>query len=172
MNSVPDEVCMETYVRGATFDAIRKGSEAVNRAVYGASQMIGTEVTVEDMLGFLPLQESEDINDVMDEVAKEVLGENALIHGVPAVGSSDIGDVSCVIPAVQPSIGGFSGKIHSKEFLVTSPEVAYIGAAKILAATVVELLANDAKKAQKVIEDFKPLFTQDAYVAYLKRGQM
>lgn len=172
VNSVPDEVCIETYVRGATFDAIRKGSDAVNRAVQGASQMIGATVTIEDMLGFLPLQESEAINDVMDKVAKEVLGDDALIPGVPAVGSSDIGDVSCVIPTVQPSIGGFSGTIHSKEFLVTNPEVAYIGAAKILAATAVDLLKDGAKAARKVIDDYQPLFTQDEYLAYLKRGEI
>ena len=170
VNSVPDEVCIETYVRGATFDAIRKGSDAVNRAVQGASQMIGTDVTIEDMLGFLPLRESEDINDVMDLVAKEVLGESALVHNVPAVGSSDIGDVSCVIPTVQPSIGGFSGTIHAKNFLATDSDVAYIGATKILAATAVDLLENNAQKAKNVIENFKPLFTQDEYLAYLKRG--
>ncbi len=172
VNSVPDEVCIETYVRGATFDAIRKGSDAVNRAVYGAAQMIGAKATIEDMLGFLPLRESEDINDVMDEVAKEVLGEDCLEWNVPAVGSSDIGDVSCVLPTVQPSIGGFSGTIHSKEFLVTDPDVAYIGASKILAATAVDLLKDDAKAAKKVMENFKPLFTQDEYLEYLKRGEI
>ena len=172
VNSVPDEVCIETYVRGAAFDAIRKGSEAVNRAVEGASQMIGTTVTIDDMLGFLPLQESEDINDVMDVIATDVLGENAVIHGVPAVGSSDIGDVSCVIPTVQPSIGGFFGTIHSKDFLVSNPDVAYLGAAKILAATASELLFDDAKKAKQVIKNFKPLFTQDEYISYLKKGNI
>ncbi len=172
VNSVPDEVCIETYVRGATFDAIRKGSDAVNRAVEGASQMIGTTVSIDDMLGFLPLQESEDINDVMDEIAKDVLGEHTLVHGVPAVGSSDIGDVSCVIPTVQPSIGGFSGAIHSKDFLVSDPDVAYIGAAKILAATAAELLSDNAKNAKQVIKNFKPLFTQEEYISYLKKGNI
>ena len=172
VNSVPDEVCIETYVRGATFDAIKKGSDAVNRAVQGASQMIGTEVVIEDMLGFLPLKECDAINDVMDDIAKDVLGEDALVPYVPAVGSSDIGDVSCVIPTVQPSIGGFSGKIHSKDFLVSDVEVAYIGAAKILAGTVVDLLKNDGEAAKNIIANFKPLFTQDEYLAYLKRGEI
>ncbi len=172
VNSVPDEVCIETYVRGASFDAIRKGSEAVNRAVQGASQMIGTNATIEDMLGFLPLKECDAINDVMDEVAKDVLGEHALVHGVPAVGSSDIGDISSMIPTVQPSIGGFSGAIHSKDFLVSDPEIAYIGTAKILAATTVNLLMNDAIKAKEVIKKFKPLFTQDEYISYLKQGKI
>ena len=172
VNSVPDEVCIETKDRGATYDAIRKGSDAVNRAVRGASQMIGTEVTIEDMLGFLPLQENEAINDIMDEVAKEVLGEASLVSGVPAVGSSDIGDVSCVIPTVQPSIGGFSGTIHSKDFLVANPDVAYIGAAKILAATAVHLLKDDAIEAKNIIKNFQPLFTQEEYITYLKKGNI
>ena len=108
----------------------------------------------------------------MDEVAKEVLGDDCLVWNVPAVGSSDIGDVSCVIPTVQPSIGGFSGKIHSKDFFVTDADVAYIGAAKILAGTVSDLLANNAEKAKTVIENFTPLFTRDEYLAYLKQGKI
>ncbi len=168
VNSVPDEVCVETYVRGATFEAIQKGNDAVNRAVLGAAQMIGAEVQIEDVPGFLPLRESRELNDVMEEIASDILGEQNIIHGVPAVGSSDIGDLSCVIPAVQPSIGGFSGVIHSKNFLVSNPDIAYVGAAKILAGTALELLSNQAEKANAVISQFKPLFSRQEYLDYLK----
>lgn len=168
VNSVPDEVCVETYVRGATFEAIQKGNQAVNRAVQGASQMIGTKVTIEDVPGFLPLRESPELNTVMEAITKDVLGEDSLIFGVPAVGSSDIGDLSCIIPTIQPSIGGFSGTIHSKDFLVSDPEVAYIGTAKILAGTALKLLENDAEKANEVIRNFQPEFTREAYLEYLK----
>lgn len=172
VNSVPDEVILETYVRGATFDAIKKGNDAVERAVYGASQMIGTSVEIEDVLGYLPLIESQELNLVTEEVTKEVLGEDCLIFDVPAVGSSDIGDVSAVMPTIQPSMGGFSGVIHSKDFLVSDPEVAYIGAAKILAGTCVDLLIDDAKKAKEIICDFQPVFTQDEYLAYIASGRI
>ena len=168
VNSVPDEVCIETYIRGASLEAIKKGNEAVERAVYGASQMIGTTVTVEDVPGFLPLSESKELNEVLEMVSKELLGDENVIGGVPAVGSSDIGDISCLIPTVQPSIGGFSGAIHSKDFLVTDPETAYLSSAKILAGTAAALLADGGEKAKEVIDSFQPKFTREEYLQYLK----
>ncbi|MBO5408583.1 MAG: amidohydrolase, partial [Clostridia bacterium] len=169
VNSVPDEVCIETYVRGATFDAIKKGNAAVNRAVQGASQMIGTTVRVEDFIGFLPLTESLELNQVSEANAKEILGEDCLVFNGESVGSSDIGDVSAVLPTIQPCIGGFGGVIHSKDFLVSDPDVSYVGAAKILAGTCVDLLLDDCKKANEVIEKFKPVMTRTEYQAYLDR---
>ncbi len=171
VNSVPDEVCIETYVRGATFDAIQKGNDAVNRAVNGASQMIGTTVSVEDLLGFLPLKESLELNLISEENAKEVLGENCLVTNAESVGSSDIGDISSVLPTIQPCIGGFSGVIHSKEFLVSNPDVSYVGAAKILSANCVDLLKNDAEQAKKIMKNFVPVFSRSQYLEYLKNSQ-
>ncbi len=168
VNSVPDEVCIDTYVRGATFEAIKKGNNAVERAISGAATMIGATVESVDIPGYLPLKESLELSQVFEEVAKDMLGSDSLVYGVPITGSSDIGDLSSILPVIQPSIGGFSGKLHSKEFLATDKDTAYILSGKLLTLTAVSLLLNNSKNAKKVITSFKPLMNKEDYIKYLK----
>jgi len=168
VNSVPDEVCIDTYVRGATFEAIKKGNNAVERAISGAATMIGATVESVDIPGYLPLKESLELSQVFEEVAKDMLGPDGLVYGEPITGSSDIGDLSSILPVIQPSIGGFSGKLHSKEFLATDKDTAYILSGKLLTLTAVSLLLNNSKNAKKVITSFKPLMNKEDYIKYLK----
>ena len=168
VNSVPDEVCIDTYVRGATAEAIRKGSDTVSRAVYGAAQIIGADAEIESISGYLPLRESDSLNDVFTKCAAEVLGEENIVIGKEIVGSTDMGDLSHIIPVIQPSIGGFSGGLHSKEFSVCDEETAYVAAAQILANTVAELLYDNAKLGAKVKNEFVPEMSKQEYLEYLK----
>lgn len=167
VNSVPDEVCVETYVRGATLDAIQKGSDAVLRAVDGACRMIGADFEIKTLPGYLPLTESLELSEVFESVSKSVLGEDQIVYGKPITGSSDIGDLSHLIPTIQPSIGGFSGALHSQDFTVADPTVAYIKTAEILAKTAAELLYDHAAKAKHVKDSFQRKLSRDEYLKYL-----
>ncbi|MDO4618514.1 MAG: amidohydrolase [Clostridia bacterium] len=168
VNSVPDEVCIETYIRGATLEAIKKGAEAVDRAVSGASQMIGTSYKIETVPGYLPLFEDENLSNVIEDVAYKLLGENSVIQGEAITGSTDMGDLSQLIPVIQPSIGGFTGNLHAKDFHITDAETAYIKASKLLSLTALYLLENGAEKANEIIEKFKPTLDKQKYLNYLK----
>ena len=86
-------------------------------------------------------------------------------------GSSDIGDVSQLIPTIQPSVGGFTGQLHSKEFCETNDEIAYLIPAKIMAITAYRLLENDAKLGLKIKEDFKPLMNKKEYITALENSE-
>lgn len=167
VNSVPDEVCVDTYVRGATLEAIRKGSEAVERSVSGACRMIGAEYEIDTIPGYLPLTESPELSEVFEAVSEEVLGKENIVFGAPITGSSDIGDLSHILPTIQPSIGGFVGTLHSKELEVANENSAYLNAAEILAKTAAELIGDNAEKAKRVTESFKPVMTKEEYIGYL-----
>ena len=65
VNVVPDEVIMEMYVRGASFEAIEKGKNAVARSVKGACEMIGATAEIEYLPGYFPLMESRELSNVM-----------------------------------------------------------------------------------------------------------
>lgn len=171
VNSVPDEVCIDTYVRGASLDAIKKGNRAVNRAFTGACEMIGASYEYTDLPGYLPISESLELSEVMENNAKKILGEDSLVFGEEITGSSDIGDVSLLIPTIQPSIGGFSGTLHSREFKICDPDTAYISAAKLLAETAADLLAEGAAAAEKVRENFTPKLTKEEYISYLNNEE-
>lgn len=168
VNTVPDEVEMEMQVRGATTNAIAKANDVVNRAAQGAAQMIGANVETEDIIGYLPLQENEQVTTILEDVAKELIGDKNIISGYTLVGSTDMGDISSIMPAIQPSIGGFMGGLHSKDFKICDEDTAIILPAKLLALTVIELLFGDASKARAVKENFVPKFTKEQYLKYLE----
>lgn len=171
VNSVPDEVCIETYIRGASFEAIKKGDKAVNRAICGAAQMIGAEVRYENIPGYLPISESAELSQVMEDCAAELIGRENIIYGEAIVGSTDIGDLSRIMPVIQPSFGGFSGALHSSDFAVADKQTAYVLPAKLLALTAAELLKNGAAKARNVKNSFTAKMTKDEYLNYLKGNE-
>ena len=168
VNSVPDRVEMEMQVRGATPAAIAKANEVVNRAAQGACQMIGATLETEDIPGYLPLEENEDIISVMVDIAKDLIGSENCISGYELVGSTDMGDISSIMPAVQPSVGGFMGGLHSKDFKIVNEDVAIMLPAKLMALTAATLLFDGGKLAKKVKENFKPRFTKSQYLNYLE----
>ena len=57
--------------------------------------------------------------------------------------------------------------MHSKEFKVTDPQIAYVDGAKLLALTVVDLLASQAVEGRKVLDEFSPVFTKEAYLKFI-----
>ena len=84
-----------------------------------------------------------------------------------SVGSTDIGDLSCLIPVIQPSVGGFTGGLHAADFTLADPGTGILWAAKLLACTAAALLTNGAKRLHAVKERFTPLMTKEQYIAYL-----
>ncbi|MBQ8268024.1 MAG: amidohydrolase [Clostridia bacterium] len=168
VNTVPDEVEMEMQVRGATTQAIAKANDVVNRAAQGAAQMIGATVETEDIVGYLPLQENEQMICVLEDVAKELIGVENIISDYTLVGSTDMGDISSIMPAIQPSIGGFKGGLHSKDFKICDEDAAIILPAKLMTLAAVELLFDNAAKAQTVKESFVPKFTKEQYLRFLE----
>ncbi|MFA7637512.1 MAG: hypothetical protein WCX81_07090 [Monoglobales bacterium] len=79
-------------------------------------------------------------------------------------GSTDMGDLTHILPAIQPTVGGFYGDLHSKEMLASDDYAAYVVPAKIMALTVIKLLSDDGKRIRKVKENFKPLMTKQEYI--------
>lgn len=170
VNTVPDKVEMQMQVRGATQQAIAKANSVVNRVAEGACQMIGASLLTEDIVGYLPLAENEQITSVMQDIAKELIGQENIVSGYTLVGSTDMGDISSIMPAVQPSIGGFTGGLHSKDFEIKDEDAAIMLPAKLMALTAAQLLFDNAKGAKAVKDNFKPYFTKQQYLKYLEGG--
>ncbi len=53
--------------------------------------------------------------------------------------------------------------LHSADFHVTDKYLAYVVPAKIMAYTVIDLLADGALLAKKIKDEFKPLLTKEEY---------
>ena len=164
VNVVPANVTMETYVRGASFEAIKDASAKVDRAIKGSAYAIGADAEITDFKGYLPLCQDKSLSAIFAANA-EMLTPNENIHyGIDMVGSTDMGDLCHLIPAIQPTMGGWSGNLHAKDFAPADKTIAYINPAKIMAMTVIDLLFDGAAMAKEIKANFKPKLTKEQYL--------
>lgn len=165
VNVVPALVTMETYVRGATPAAIKDASEKVDRAVRGACYAIGAECEIINYKGYMPLAQAEPLSRIFEDNAVSLVGERSVHRGVDSCGSTDMGDLGYIMPVIQPTMGGFNGSLHSKEFSVADKYAAYVAPAKLMAMTVIDLLAEGAEAALEIKKVCPPLMTKEEYLA-------
>ncbi len=168
VNSVPDDVQIDTYVRGASMSAISSASFDTDRAVTGAAHMVGAEVNIETTAGYLPLKQDYMLGELFKEVSLEFMDTSSVFSGIDMTGSSDIGDVSQILPTIQPSVGGFKGQLHSREFTETDDYIAFLLPAKIMAITAYRMLENGCKRGLEIVNNFKPLLTKEEYIQSLE----
>ena len=155
VNVVPDKAVIETYVRGATASAIADASVKVDNAVKAGAMAVGAKCDIKDVKGFDPLIQDKNLSKVFEDNARLFVPEEDIYHGINMTGSTDMGDLSLIMPAIQPTMGGFDGALHSKEFTIKDEEAVYITSSKILALTAYDLLKDGCKKAIEIKENFK-----------------
>lgn len=164
INTVPDDVRMELMVRAATIPAMQETCKKVDRSIEGACITVGAQCEISNLPGYLPLMESSELNGIFERCTAELFGEQAIIHEELSFGSTDMGDISQLLPSIHVMHGGFSGSLHRADFEVVDPNAAYIAPAKALALTALELLINDAAEGKRVIESFPPGLTKEEYL--------
>ncbi|MBE3520372.1 MAG: amidohydrolase [Firmicutes bacterium] len=165
VNVIPADVRIESYVRASSIEAMIDANSKVNRAFFAGAMAIGAEVTVEDLPGYLPRIPAPALAEVFRANAEDMVGPSRVSEGGYSAGSSDIGDLSHIMPAIHPSVGGAKGSAHSENFLVDDPETAYVLPAKLLAATVIDLLWDDASTGRRIVEEFRPALTREEYLS-------
>lgn len=163
VNVVPANVTMETYVRGASFEAIRDAAAKVDRAIKGSAYAIGAEAEITDFKGYLPLCQDKSLGALFAANAAAFTPTENIHYGIDMVGSSDMGDLCHLIPAIQPTMGGWTGNLHAKDFAPTDKILAYINPAKIMAMTVIDLLYDGATEAKRIKSSFVPKLTKEEY---------
>ncbi|MBD3304760.1 amidohydrolase [candidate division KSB3 bacterium] len=167
VNNVPHDVRTEMYVRAKTIDAIQDANAKVDRALKAGAMGIGTRVEITNTPGYLPLVQDERLNDLWVQNSNELIGsENVHFIGHNG-GSTDMGDITQLLPGIHPFIGGFKGDMHGSDFQIGDEEMAYMLPAKLYAMTVIDLLSDGAKTAKQVLQNFTPIVTKDAYLKLL-----
>lgn len=164
VNIVPADVRMETFVRGNNNEAVGRANKKVNRAIKGAAYAIGAEAEITELPGYLALAQDENLSAVFEKNMAAQVGREKLEPGVNTGGSTDMGDVSGLLPSIHPYIGGFSGGGHSKEYAVVDEDAAYLAPARAMALTVVDLLYGEGERAKLIIDQFQPLYTKEQYL--------
>jgi amidohydrolase len=169
VNVIPAEVRLETYVRGKSIEAIRDADARVDRALRAGALALGAQVEIETLPGYLPMSCDATMTAMFRENAVALLGAEHYVPGGHKTGSTDMGDLSQVMPILHPFLAGARGTGHGADYAIADPELAYVGMAKLLAGMAVDLLGDGAAGARAVLAEAKPPMTREAYLAF-QRG--
>lgn len=169
VNAVPAEAVIEMMVRAKSLDAIQDANRKTTRAFQGGALALGAEAEIEDTPGYLPV--------IAQKAPPALLQAAGLLAGEAEIGevdlaqhnalSTDVGDLSHLLPVVNFTTGGFRGGLHQADFTITDPYKAYIVPAKLMALTAYRLLQNGGAAARALKEDYRPVLTKSQYLDYL-----
>ena len=169
VNAIPECARLESYVRGNSFEAIEGVNKRVNQALIGAALSLGANIEIVDTPGYAPLETDTGMSIAAKE-AFDLLGleDEIKITGRFSTGSSDMGDLSCVVPVVHAYAAGSEGRAHGNDYRIADVEKACVVSAK-WQLTLLELLLGDgASRAKKIVSDFTPRFNSiKDYLSYI-----
>ena len=168
VSAVPADVRMETFVRGRTLEAIMDANGKVDRAIKAGAMAVGASVNIQTIPGYLPLNQDKSMSDVFEANSVDLVGKDNVGHVSHRTGSTDMGDISHLMPAIHPYVGGASGLGHGADYVVEDYSLAVVTAAKALAATAVDLLADGAERAGNIISGHRPEMTGDEYLKFMR----
>lgn len=169
VNAVPDNVVYEGRVRAMVPEALAELNEKVVRCYRAGALGVGADVEITTIPGYLSMQNNPDMQAAFARNAETVVGSGNLRLTEDAEsrgGSTDMGDLSTVMPAIHPYTSAATGTGHGPDYLIADYDLAVVAPAKIMAGTVIDLLANDAAEARRVLGNFKPTITLPEYLSF------
>ena len=159
VNAIPGETKLESYVRGKTFEAIADTNRKVNRALVGAALSLGTNIEIIDIPGYAPLENDRGMMNIAAEAAKIVMPDRDFpIEEKFSTGSTDMGDLSGIMPVVHPYSAGAEGTSHGSDYYIVDPEAACVTSAKWQVKMLTLLLENGGARANHIVSEYKPRF--------------
>lgn len=168
VSSVPADVRMETFVRGRTLEAIQDANRKVDRSLRAGALAMGAQVEIVTLPGYMPFTQDRGLNEVFCRNAAALVGQDKIITRGHSTGSTDMGDLSLLMPTCHPQVAGARGTGHGADYEVVDYEDAVITPAKAMALTTVDLLANGAREARRVKSEFKPAYTKEQYLHLMR----
>ena len=168
VNAIPATATLESYVRGRTYDAIVKANRRVNQALIGAALSIDTNVEIVDIPGYAPLVNAPGMLDLAKDAADAIMPEEGFVQRTSySTGSTDMGDLACIMPAVHPYMGGAVGASHGNEYAIPDPGRTCVKSAKWQLMMLSLLLENGAERARRILADFVPTFaSKEEFLAF------
>lgn len=161
-NAIPDRVKMDAYTRASTYEKMVQVNGRINQAMAAAAASVGANLQIQDKPGNMPLICDKNLLEMCDEIITELFGEDQVDYIEWSYGSTDMGDISSLIPSVHPETAGAAGTLHGRDYRIDDPEKACVNPAKVLACLAWRLLSDEGAAARKVIREFKPVFKSKA----------
>ena len=172
VNAVPSDVRLEWRVRSSTPDDLVRNNAKVDRCFKAGALAVGAKVKITNIPGYFPMRHDDTLQDLFQANASYLLGRDR-VSVVPGDrnrgGSTDMGDLSQIMPVCHPYTGGATGAGHSKDYLITDYQKAVVDPAKIMAMVIIDLLAEGAVKAKEVMARWDPSMSKDEYVNFQRQ---
>ena len=170
VNVVPEDVQIETYIRGSNLDAIMDAENKVIRAFKAGGYAVGARTNITRLPGYMPFILCEPLMEVMLKNMDQLFGEGeAALSSEESAGSTDAADVSMLMPVLHSYFSGVSGTLHGSDVRMADKEIAYIMSAKALVMTMIDLLCDGAEKGIAIKTQYKPQMTKDVYLRHWGR---
>ena len=167
VNQVPEIVTLETFVRGASLEAIKDANLKVDNCLRAGAMAVGAEVEINTLPGYFPLFHDKNLVELYKKNLEYTKNKSEeLEHGG---GSTDMGDLAHLMPVIHPFVGGATdASAHTSGFLVEDYELAVVEAGKLMAFTIIDLLYDGASTGKEVISKHKPRLTKNEYLKTIR----
>ncbi|MBQ6012582.1 MAG: M20/M25/M40 family metallo-hydrolase, partial [Firmicutes bacterium] len=175
VNIIPDEMKIESYVRGATMEGMLRENKKFNRALAGGAVSMGARVEVCDRPGYAPRYYYLPMLEEFEKACIDLVGAERVKIDANSwqTGSSDVGDVTMIMPAVQVYAGGATGTGHGTDYYVKDANRLCVNAAKVQLFMVDRMLGDGAAKAKEIIAGYKPPYpSKEAYFEAISEADM
>ena len=168
VSAVPADVRMETFVRGRTLEAIMDANAKVDRALKAGAMAVGAQVKIQTIPGYMPLQQNKAMAEVFRANAAILVGEENVGYVEHRTGSTDMGDISHLMPTIHPYVGGATGLSHSATYIIEDYGLAVIKGAKALAYTAIDLLGDGASQGSSIVGGQRPDMSVGEYLKFMR----
>ena len=168
VSSVPADVRMETYVRGARTEAFLDASTKVDRALRAGAMAVGGSVEITTLPGYLPIQSDESMLELYGANARTLVGSESVRRLGHRTGSTDMGDVSQLMPVIHAYVNAATGSGHGNDYVVQDYELGVLTGAKAMTMTVIDLLTHGAENARRIAGDCRPPLTKQSYLELMR----
>ena len=127
-------------------EAFMDASSKVDRALRAGAMSVGGSVEITTLPGYLPITSNESMLELYGQNATSLVGL-AKVHRLGhRTGSTDMGDVSQLMPVIHPYVVAATGNGHGIDYVVQDYELGVLTGAKAMAMTVIDLLFDGAKE--------------------------
>ena len=163
VNAIPSVVKVESFVRASNVEAMMEENRKVNRAFAAGAVALGAGLNINDRFGYMPLRNDTKMAEVATRNMIEIVGEELVkLDAAWSTGSTDMGDLSTLLPIIHPYVGGAEGTPHGSDYLIKDADTAIVKNALFQAYLAYDLLKDGAKLANEVVANKQVLFRNKA----------
>ena len=149
-NIIPGAASMEYMLRANRTELLTDVSRRFDLAMRGAALAADCGLELQSLPGAQPMHNDPELYQLCCNAIDQLHPGNDFVKEIyMSPGATDMGDVSCIVPALHGGVPGCAGTCHGADFHIVDLERACLESAKILASIAVDLLYGDGSTGRR-----------------------